>query len=167
MNNIKSKIIFILILISVCISCTRNSDNRIILTNGLSEDPSNLRYGIEITEHELFYCQETKPQSEIYFFYSVKIKPDICNNITKELSNSFLKRIESFPSKDGQSYELQYTFKKDIRKFLFDLDLLNDNQITVIRKITNLKELKMEKIDYHAFPDRLLKARFPEPPPAP
>lgn len=51
------KIISLLILTTL-LGCNKNNNEKIVLTCGLAMNPDELRYGIEVNQDKVFYCEE-------------------------------------------------------------------------------------------------------------
>jgi hypothetical protein len=154
----KTKIIVLIAgLLSFC--CCTKENEKIILTSGISMDPSELRFGIELTNDSLFYCVETNPLSGQYNYFQATFESSRFNEIKIDVLKIY-KYIDTKPKKDGQLFELITVFdgNKDSIRF-------NSEQFSIIEAIINTRETKKEKIEYHDFPKGLLEDKLPEPPP--
>lgn len=156
------KIIFFIALIFI--SCDNGNNDKIVLTNGISMNPAEPRFGIEIKKDTLYYCEEIINNKGNYNYYKSKIDSKIFLDLRNDIENEFEENIENKSIEDATPFELYTCFDNNIKKNKFYFSFLNKNQIKVIKTIIKLKEIKMEKIDYHHFPYELLTEKLPEPP---
>ena len=169
------KILLHIVVISlyVCsVQCnTEDKDEKITLTLGInfSNNPASPRIGIEIRHNELFFCRERKKEKEWgkYNFYRTKINPKVFLMIKKEVLHAFRDTVWIFGYSNNFpiTHQLNYFLNNKKRIIEFNGSMLRENQIEVINKILSLQELKMERMDYHAFPVELLTEKFPGYPP--
>ncbi|MDD5152002.1 MAG: hypothetical protein PHC28_16235 [Flavobacterium sp.] len=158
------KIIFFIALIFI--SCNNDNNDKIVLTSGISMNPAEPRFGIEIKRDTLYYCEEIINNKGNYNYYKSEIDSKILSDLRNGIQNEFKKNIENKSIEDATPFELYTCFDNNIKKnkFYFSSFSLNKNQIKVIKTIIKLKELKMEKIESHSFPNELLTEKLPEPP---
>jgi hypothetical protein len=163
--NTRSKIFSFLIIILFSSCC---KTDKIIITCGLSQNPDEKRYGIEINSNsDLFYCEEIKPQKGNYNYYYCKVDSQDFETLIKAIKEEFNLFIGQGDIVDATQYQLNI-FSDDHEKILlFYQTFLNDKQNSLINKIIELKNQKFIKINYHYFPQNLLTEKLPPPPPRP
>ncbi len=163
----KNKYIIFLFFIKLFFGCDSNSTENIILTSGLSENPNEPRFGIEIREKEVYYCIENLKKRGTYDYFTAKIKSDDFIKIKKEIENYFTKKIKLSQIYDATPYCLDYNFYNKTDSIKFYYFFLNDEQLKLIEEIEKFKNKKFIKIKFHKFPKKLLNEKLPEPPPPP
>ncbi|WP_343618310.1 hypothetical protein [Flavobacterium sp.] len=153
----------------IVISCnTENNKEKIILTSGISMNPDQPRFGIEINnEDTLYYCEEVITNKGHYKFYKSKISSETFLSLRKEIQNNFKSKFNEEEIVDATPYELDIKFDNNNAVFSFYLDNLDDAQVQIINKIIKSKDLTLEEIKHHNFPKRLLTEKLPSPPPPP
>ncbi|EKT3958492.1 hypothetical protein LIS90_13365 [Flavobacterium psychrophilum] len=159
------KILFVMFSI-LFFSCNKSVKDKIVLTSGLSMNPKEMRFGIEINQDSIYYCEEKEEKKGAYNYYYINYKYEGFLNMKKSLGRIFRNEmIKSESVIDGTPYKIYTSFnkKKDSVKFYYDY--LNDEQLKLIDKIKVLKKLKFKKISYHYFPTELLTEKLPPPPP--
>jgi hypothetical protein len=139
-------------LVLLSFSCV-NVNEKIILTTGLCEVPNKLRFGIELSPHDLYYCEEIRPLSGQYNYFHAKFN----SHQFKKIKNDLLKvydKIDTSSFVDGMTYELITIFndKKSVKRFA-------GPQVKEIKNIENCRKMEMEKIKYHEFPKELLEKK--------
>ncbi|MFG4002079.1 hypothetical protein [Flavobacterium aquidurense] len=162
----KKILIFIVLIV---ISCeTKDSDDRIILTSGISMNPDEPRFGIEINSNgTLFYCEEIISNKGHYKYYQSKVDSSVFLNLKNEINHNFKVDAKNEPIVDATHYELHTYFGQKNKLFDFYFYDLNSKQIETIKKIIKTKNIKLEEITIHDFPKKLLHEKLPEPPPMP
>ena len=158
MKNVKIFILFMMLSI-LFMSCTKNHE-QIIITVGLSENPDEPRYGIELSQKKMYYCEEIMPSSGKYNYYYTTISRNKFQKIYNGINKIFNKIKTELPKADGRIYELIIIDKdsKITKKF-------NGTQFQEIRDLIELKEIPMNKISFYEFPKDLLEEKLPPPPP--
>lgn len=162
--------IYILLVLFICSGCDTKNDERIILTSGISMNPEEPRFGIEITNDKIYICQEKIEKKGTYNYYSDDLDSGVFENIKKDLIEKFNKDVRSGNIVDATPYQLDLEIRDKKRKIKFYFHYLNQGQMETINEIINLKGnnlKKFEKIMYHEFPMDLLNEKLPEPPPVP
>lgn len=156
--------IIIIIVSFIFISCNKENSDRIVLTSGLSMNPDEPRFGIEIKKDTLYYCEETAGSSTKYNYYKSKIDPIVFLNLRKEIKNEFKVILVNKSIVDATQFQLYTSFDEKIEQENFYFTFLNEKQKKLINGILKLKDNKLEKIKYHNFPSELLTEKLPQPP---
>lgn len=159
-------IFFLLFLISF-LGCDSNSSENIILTSGLSENPNEPRFGIDIRKKEIYYCIENSKKKGTYDYFITKIESDDFIKIKKGIELNFVNKIKLRKIYDATPYCIYYNFTNKIDSVRFYNAFLNDQQFKLIEEIKHLKNKKFTRIKFHSFPNELLNQKLPEPPKAP
>ncbi|MBN9285644.1 MULTISPECIES: hypothetical protein [unclassified Flavobacterium] len=151
----------VLLFIILNVSCSTTENKSIVLTTGLSSNPDEHRFGIEINGNKLYYCEEINTGKYRYF------EGEVDNEILKELNfdDLFNKKIKRKNIVDAKLYRLDYLDKNKKLTIKFHLSELEENDILIIEKFIELKEVsKFKEIKYHSFPSELLLEKLPTPP---
>jgi len=146
------------------IGCKENQDEVIILTNSFSENPDTPRIGIEVRSMELYFCKENIEKKGDYDFYYRKLDPSFFKKYKHQIEEKFKNIDQSDKIVDATLYELIFRFRTKSDTLRFYKSFLTKEQNEVIEEIIALKNRKLQKINYHEFPDELLKYRLPTPP---
>lgn len=146
-------------------SCNKYVEDKIVLTSGLSMNPKEKRFGIEINQDSIYYCEEIEGNRGTYNYFFIKYKYNGFSNMRKAFEREFKnKEIKSEAVVDGTPYKIYTSFEKKEDSTKFYYDYLNDEQSKLINEIIVLKKLKFKKISYHYFPAELLTESLPTPP---
>lgn len=159
------KILIIIANFMLCISCQNDTSENIILTSGLSSNPSTPRFGIEINSKYMYYCEEKLKEKGKYNYFQGEMNPQIFKDIQSNLILVFDNTNESEDINDATRYELIYKNNSDMDTVRFYKYFLNNKQLNVLEKIELLKKSEFKKISYHQFPNALLTYKLPTPPP--
>ena len=148
-------ILALALLLFLSSSC-ENANEKIILTTGISESPDELRFGIELSPCDVYYCEETSPLSGQYNYFHAKFN----SHQFKKIKNDLLKvynKIDTSSFVDGMMYELIIfnNYKRSVKRFA-------GPQCKEIKNIENCRKMEMEKIKYHEFPKELLEKKLPK-----
>jgi hypothetical protein len=146
--------IILLAIFGMLISCS-GKEEKIILTTGLSSDPSELRFGIELNRKKVFYCEEIAPMSGKYEYYSGNFDPEKFDLLKREVEKIF-DSLDTNPVTDGKPYELTILFDGSVKTARFGWI-----QYQCVLDIINVKNGPMDEIEYHEFPRRLLEEKLP------
>lgn len=149
------------------LGCNKNNDEKIVLTCGLGMNPDELRFGIEINQNKVFYCEEIPNEKGKYNYYQSDFNSEEFLKLKRELQLSFKQKVVLHDIVDATPYQLDIDFKDDKRTINFYYAFLNEKQAAVVNTITDLKKLKFQPIKFHEFPMVLLNEKLPEPPPEP
>ena len=154
-------------LLALAFICCKKDESKITLTSGFDENPSVLRFGIEINNSgDLYYCEEIKPESGKYNYFYSKIGKECFHDIQFLIENNFNKSDDKRADymADAKIYNLKTNFHEANLDLFFQLNSLKVSQVEIINSLKKLKKLKMEKIKYHNFPKGLLTYKLPLPP---
>lgn len=151
--------------IVLILSCDNSQNESIILTSGRSMNPDTPRFGIEIQNDVLYYCEETKGGNEHYNYYSARIGSELFLIIKNNIKENFKNYSSDNEVVDATPFELIYKTNEETDTILFYHNFLSDKQIEIIEEIISLKNNKLQKINYHSFPQKLLTEKLPDPPP--
>ncbi len=149
--------------LSLLIGC-KNNQEKVILTSGRSMNPNEPRFGIELSETNLYYCEEIMTKRGTYKYYQGQMNSIIFLKIKTDLNKLFQEKILLDKIIDGTPYDLYFDFEERIYNTRFYYFFLNDNQSELIQKIENFKKNKLTEIKYHFFPQELLTQNLPKPP---
>lgn len=152
----KTKLALLAILSFISFSCIKENE-KIILTKGIDENPKSLRFGIELSNEDLYYCEETTPLSGKYNYFHLKISPKQANKIIKDITSIFDKIDTITPHYQDRIFELILIFDDKIMVKRF-----GGIKFVEIENLIKLKDLKMDKIHFHEFPKELLEERLPK-----
>lgn len=169
-------LISLLILALLQISCTKNNDEFIEFTYGLSMDPQFPRAGIKLkSDNYVYYCEEIMNIGEKYYlnnqtgkykFYRSEKKIDFSKYKSLILENFSEKIHKNYFTIADATYE-QIDFKLDSKKIkqeFFNVQL-NQNQKNIQNEIWELKnKLKFKSIDSIYFNQEKLQEKLPEEP---
>jgi hypothetical protein len=149
------------------LGCNANNEEKIVLTCGLGMNPDALRFGIEINQDKIFYCEEIPNKKGKYNYYQSDFNSEEFLKLKQELQLSFKQEVVLHNIDDAEQYQLNIDYKDDERIIKFYYPFLNEKQATVVNTITDLKKLKFQHIKFHKFPMVLLNEKLPQPPPDP
>jgi hypothetical protein len=158
------RIILSFVIILTLLGCNLNNDEKIVLTCGLGMDPDGLRFGIEINQDKVFYCEEIPNKEGKYNYYQSDFNSEEFLKLKQKLQLSFKQKVVLHDIVDATPYQLDIDFKDDKRVIKFYYAFLNERQIAVLNAITDLKRLKFKPIKFHEFPKVLLNEKLPPPP---
>lgn len=147
------------------LGCSSPSSEKIVLTCGLSENPDEPRFGIELTEKKMYYCIENIKNKGTYTYYVSEINPKDFEKIKKGVKLYLNKKIHLNKIYDATPYDLYYKFDNKTNRIRFYYSFLNDKQFKLINEIEGFKNRNFTKIEFHDFPKDLLNETLPEPPP--
>lgn len=157
-----------ILLLALAFICCKKNESKIILTSGLDENPSVLRFGIEINNlGDLYFCEEIKPESGKYNYFYSKIEKKDFQDFQFLIQNNFTKSDdkEGNYNVDDKIYNLRTKFPDGEGIDLFiQLNSLKFKQVKIINSLVNLKKRKLKRIRYHNFPKRLLTFKSSIPP---
>lgn len=147
----KTKLALLTIILFISFSCVKKNEI-IIMTKGIDENPKSLRFGLELSNENLFYCEEIMPLSGKYNYFQIKIPRRQSNQIIKDIITIYDKIDTITPHYYDRIYEiiLIYDNKKKIKRF-------GGIKFIELENFIKLKDLKMNKIQYHEFPKELLE----------
>ena len=155
----------IIISLIIFINCQNTSIESITLTSGLSQNPDEPRFGIEISNRNIYYCEEKIENKGTYNYFQCEVNPEIFDDLKYRISSTFKSTNESEDIVDATRYQLVYTVYNKSDTIRFYKQHLDDEQKKVIEKIISLKINKFRSIKYHSFPNELLTYKLPTPPP--
>lgn len=161
----KRKYLYCTIILSLFLSCGHYKSDRIILTQGLSENPKAKRIGIEVRPDSVFYCQEILGGIGKYNCFEKSENQELFSDLKKIVLNNFINVDENTDFVDGQLLQLIYIFEEKADTLYFSRNNLSTNQNIVIDRIIELSNLKFSQISKHEFPNSLLHEKLPKPPP--
>ena len=145
------------------LSCNQ-SQEKIILTQGLSEDPYKKRVGIEIGPNSIFYCQEMQAGTGIYSYYKSNSKPELFIECKKMILTNFTQVNQDTDISDGQLNQIIYIFEEKADTLIFGRNNLSKEQNKLVDKILEIQTFQFIQSNKHQFPELLLKERLPPPP---
>lgn len=157
---IKNSLIILIVIIGI--SCNSTKTKSILLTTGLSSNPDERRFGIEIINNKIYYCEEINNGKYNYFEGEIDEKKltDFYNNF-----NNFTFKIQNKKIIDAKIYRLDYTNNNKKKTIKFHLSELVAEDILIINKLIEFKNtIEFKKISYHFFPKELLLEQLPIPP---
>lgn len=155
------------VIVMTLLGCNKNSDEKIVLTCGLGMNPYAQRFGIEINQDKIFYCEEIPNEKRKYNYYQSDFNSEEFLKLKEELKLSFKQEVILHNIVDAKPYQLDVNFNDDTKTIKFYYAFLNEKQKAVIDTILKLKKLKFQPIDFHDFPMALLNEKLPKPPPEP
>lgn len=159
--------VVVLLIAMILLGCSKNNDEKIVLTCGLGMNPDALRYGIEVNHDKVFYCEEIPKKKGKYNYYQANFDSEEFLKLKKDFEILSKQKIVLKNIVDGKPYQLDIDFKGEKRTIKFYFSFLNDNQIIFVNSIIKLKKLEFKQIEFHAFPMALLNEKLPVPPPPP
>jgi hypothetical protein len=164
------RIIFVLLVSFLLISsCKEIFTDNIVLVSGREMNPNSRRFGIEISDGILYYCEEMTNKKGEYDYYFCNIPPNYFDEMQFLIQKSFDEKILLSRIEDATPYDLFFSFNEKKDSIRFYSPLLNDKQSKVFNKIIDFTELnkpKMKRMVYHKFPKYLLTEKLlilPEP----
>lgn len=161
---------YIVLLLAVAGCSKPYSGESLTLVTGFGEDPSERRFGIEITPDTLFYCLEKSGGSETYDYFYTETGGTLYSGLAKQAKALFVHDYTPVDVPDAAPYQL---ILRQADTLVFDKTFvdsyLEENQLQLVQQIENLRKLKvkMKPMGYHRFEGKLLTERLPEPPPEP
>lgn len=158
------KIIIFLNILILCISCNK-SQERLIFTQGLAENPDEKRIGIEIRPDSIFFCQEVQAGTGIYNNYKSSCKSRLFNDCKKKILTDFTNLNEDTDFSDGQLNQLIYIFEEKADMVIFSRSNLSKEQNKLVDKILEIQTFQFNQSKMHRFPELLLQEKLPIPPP--
>ncbi len=153
------------LLLLVLFSCKENPKEYIILTVGSSENPDTPRIGIECQVDKVYFCKEKLDEKTEYDYYFVKFATSNFLNLKNAIETNFIAVNQQSDVVDASLYELIYSFETGTDTLRFHRAFLTKEQNFVVDNIIKLQNQNFTKINYHQFPETLLKLRLPSPPP--
>ena len=99
-----------IIVFFVFFSCNKKDNESIVLTSGLSMNPNELRFGIEIKNDTVYYCEEIVNSSAKYNYYKSKIDSSIFLNLRNEVKEEFKTPIVNKSIVDATPFQLNISF---------------------------------------------------------
>ncbi len=152
----------------IIIGCAKNNSDSIVFSHGQSMNPSEPRFGVEITIDTIFYCEEISFNSSTYkYFFTINDGKYNYHSIQSEMLHLFGKSKVFNENADSDFTECQICIRytDELIKNDFYLEALDVNQKDAMDKIINFKNYKFQKMKYHHFPNDILFKNLPEPPP--
>ncbi|TCN50527.1 hypothetical protein D0809_23580 [Flavobacterium circumlabens] len=157
--------VVVLLIAMIILGCSKNNDEKIVLTCGLGMNPDALRYGIEVNHDKVFYCEEIPKKKGKYNYYQANFDSKEFLKFKKDFEILFKQKIVLRDIVDGKPYRLDISFnEEDKRTIKFYYSFLNDQEIALVNSIIKLKKLEFKQIKFHAFPMALLNEKLPPPP---
>lgn len=150
-----SMIIFILF---VCNHKHNKSNDKIIVTTGMSENPYSKRIGIELTVDTIFFCVEKSPRSMKYDFYYSLVSIDTLIKYKTIFNKEFFPIDNSSRVVDGQEIFIYTQFENIKSSYILNIGHLNELQSSIINNFIQLKNKvsPLIKIKYHFFSKEVL-----------
>ncbi len=162
-----NKLLYILSAAIVVVSCNNHYQNNdsVVFTTNFSMDPSEPRFGIEIKSDTIFYCEEIIGNKGNYNYYYCNYDKDKIKSIHQEVLKQFSVGYKKNEISDGMLCQLNIVNGEDSSKYVFFESNLNVGQRKIINNIIILKNCNLKNMEYHSFPEEMLKDKLPEPPP--
>lgn len=170
-KNIKNSPIALLFFLLVFFNCSKNKDF-IEVTQGLTMNPSEPRYGIKLTsDNNLFFCKEkivNGKRTAEYNYYKYKGTIDF-ETYKKQILHTYNNRIRPSYIKvnDAEYYQLCYNISSKKYKQTFIESDLNSLQEEVLFKLINFPDKNFKsfkEISHYNFSTELLNEKLPQPP---
>ncbi|MEG2078114.1 hypothetical protein [Chryseobacterium sp.] len=163
------KIIKVILVIFLFISCHKKNREYVELTIGNSMNPVEPRTGILISDTDSVYIsKETISHGERtgkYKYFKVSESVDF-EKFKKSIIESFNDSIRFHSIPDNQPKQIVYLLNNKRYKQIFYYDQLSKKQKIAINNLLMLrKSQNLLQIPYYHFSDELLNYKLPDPPP--
>ena len=162
-----NKILLLFSAVSLLAACSNTAEKQsITLNHGLFMDTATRRYGIEVTNDTVFYCEEQPGTPVRYSYYYSKEDTNI-DSLAAAANNLFDESLHYNEEgiADATLCQLQIKRGAKLIQVNFFEELLTGEQLAMINKIDGMKKHRFYKMRYHQFPQDMLFQKLPPPPP--
>lgn len=156
--------IFFISFFFLLVSC-RNESKSLIFTTNRSMDPNEPRFGIEIKNDTIFYCEEIISNRGKYNYYYCITDYKIIQKSIKEIEKEFDSQLVYGKLVDATLCQINIKSENDSLRTTFYIEELTGSQEEAINKLLELKACKFKKLNFHLFPSEMLRDELPIPPP--
>lgn len=103
------------------LGCGKSSE-KIVLTCGLGMNPNASRFGLEIQQNKIFYCEEIPNQKGKYNYYISSINSEKFLTLKNQIKSAFEEKVLLHDIVDARPYQLDLAFNNDTKtvKFYYD-----------------------------------------------
>jgi hypothetical protein len=148
----------------IALGCSRLSDEYIIVTVGMHQDPSIPRRAVEITSSELFACLEVIKQPRYENITYKYFKGSFTKSDFRSCKRLILEHFEIVDTVgtvvDATEYQLVYSFDGQKESLFIDSGQLSQEQQFTLDSILAIGLRAEEQIEFHDFPKLLLFQRL-------